>query len=59
MDDVLIKYKELLIQKRYSNNTQRIYCNYFKDFILYFKDDDIEKLSDKELKEIQKKINKD
>ena len=45
MDDVLIKYKELLIQKRYSNNTQRIYCNYFKDFILYFKDDDLEKLS--------------
>lgn len=45
MDNVLIKYKELLIQKRYSNNTQRIYCNYFKDFILYFKDDDLEKLS--------------
>ena len=31
MDEILIKYKELLIQKRYSNNTQRIYCNYFKD----------------------------
>lgn len=45
MDDVLMKYEELLIQKRYSNNTQRIYCNYFKDFILYFKDDDLEKLS--------------
>ena len=24
MDDILKKYKELLIQKRYSNNTQRI-----------------------------------
>lgn len=45
MDDVLIKYKELLIQKRYSNNTQRNYCNYFKDFNLYFKDDDPKKLS--------------
>jgi len=45
MDDVLKKYKELLIQKRYSDNTQRIYCNYVKDFNSYFKDYDLDKLS--------------
>ena len=49
MDDVLKRYKELLIQKRYSNNTQRIYCNYFKDFNLHFKDDDLDKLSIEEI----------
>lgn len=42
MDDILKKYKELLIQKRYSNNTQNIYCNYFKDFIVYFQDKKLE-----------------
>jgi len=36
MKDFLKKYKELFIQKRYSNNTQRIYSNYFKDFNSYF-----------------------
>jgi integrase/recombinase XerD len=45
MNDVLKKYKELLIQKRYSNNTQRIYCNYFKDFNSYFRDNDLDKLT--------------
>jgi len=42
LDDILKKYKELLIQKRYSNNTQKIYCNYFKDFIFYFQDKKLE-----------------
>lgn len=49
MEDVLKRYKELLIQKRYSNNTQRIYCNYFKDFNSYFKDDDLDKLSTEQI----------
>ncbi|MCK4311426.1 MAG: tyrosine-type recombinase/integrase [Candidatus Cloacimonetes bacterium] len=49
MDEVLKKYKELLIQKRYSNNTQRIYCNYFNDFNSYFKDDDLDKLSTEQI----------
>ena len=35
----------MLIQKRYSNNAQIIYCNYFKDFNLYFKNYDLDKLS--------------
>ena len=51
MNDVLKKYKELLIQKRYSNNTQRIYCNYFKDFNSYFKDNDLDKLTTEQIKE--------
>jgi site-specific recombinase XerD len=45
MDEILRKYKELLIQKRYSYNTQKIYCNYFKDFVLYFEDKNLEKVS--------------
>ena len=49
MNDVLKKYKELLIQKRYSNNTQRIYCNYFKDFNSYFKDNELDKLTTEQI----------
>jgi len=45
MDEILRKYKKLLIQKRYSYNTQKIYCNYFKDFVLYFEDKNLEKVS--------------
>jgi len=45
MDENLRKFKELLIQKRYSDNTQRIYCNYFKDFYTYFKNENLEKIS--------------
>jgi len=45
MDDILKKYQELLIQKRYSNNTQRIYCNYFKDFGNHFKNEKLEELN--------------
>lgn len=49
MDDILKKYKELLIQKRYSNNTQRIYCNYFKDFGNHFKNAKLEELNTEEI----------
>jgi len=42
MNDVLKKYKSLLIQKRYSDNTIKIYCNYFKDFALYFREKQLE-----------------
>ena len=41
MENILKKYKDLLIQKRYSKNTQYIYCNYFKDFYAYFKKEDL------------------
>ena len=37
MNDITEKYKSLLLQKRYSPNTQRIYGHYFNDFITYFK----------------------
>ena len=49
MNDVLKKDKELLIQNRYSNNTQRIYCNYFKDYNSYFKDNDLDKLTTEQI----------
>ena len=37
VNDIFRKYKDLLIQKRYSQNTQNIYSCYFKDFYIYFK----------------------
>lgn len=37
MDEILREYKNRLIQRRYSRNTQNIYCNYFRDFADYFK----------------------
>lgn len=42
MEESLNKYKNLLIQKRYSLNTQKIYLCYFKDFCQYFKDYDLD-----------------
>jgi len=45
MDTVLTEYKNRLIQRRYSSNTQKIYCKYFKDFIDYFNGKKIEELT--------------
>ena len=44
MDTILKEYKNLLVQKRYSNNTIDIYCSYFEDFCKYFNKQDIEKI---------------
>ena len=41
MDEVLRNYNDLLIQKRYSQNTQDIYCNYFKDFCMHFSKEEL------------------
>lgn len=61
MDTVLTEYKNRLIQRRYSSNTQKIYCKYFKDFIDYFNGKKIEELTTSQingyiLKLIQLKI---
>jgi len=45
MEKILTEFKNRLVQKRYSRNTQNIYCNYFKDFADYFKDDELEKIT--------------
>jgi len=37
MNEILEQYRNRLIQKRYSKNTISIYCNYFEDFCIYFK----------------------
>ena len=42
MNKVVEKYNNLLIQKRYSNNTIKTYCNYFKDFVVSFENDNLE-----------------
>jgi len=41
MENILKQYMDLLIQKRYSKNTQNIYYNYFKDFCIYFKKENL------------------
>lgn len=45
MNEALKKYKDLLIQKRYNDNTLKTYCNYFKDFCIYFKDEKLGKIT--------------
>lgn len=45
MDDYLKKYRDLLIQKRYSKNTQKVYLNYFADFCRQFGFENIDHLS--------------
>ena len=42
MHEVMKKYTDLLIQKRYSKNTIKTYCNYFKDFCTYFNEEKLE-----------------
>lgn len=49
MEEVLIQYKDLLIQKRYSQNTQDIYCCYFKDFCVYFKGKDLSAITTEQI----------
>jgi integrase/recombinase XerD len=41
MDTILRDYKNLLLQKRYSDNTIGMYCNYFEDFCKYFNGRDL------------------
>jgi site-specific recombinase XerD len=45
MDDYLEKYRDLLIQKRYSRNTQKVYMKYFSDFCREFGPKNIDHLS--------------
>ncbi|MCK5133067.1 MAG: tyrosine-type recombinase/integrase [Candidatus Sabulitectum sp.] len=42
---MLTKYRNLLVQKRYSENTQKVYLNYFADFVRNFGASNLEKLS--------------
>ncbi|MFH1007671.1 MAG: site-specific integrase, partial [Candidatus Latescibacterota bacterium] len=42
---MLIEYKNRLIQKRYSSNTQNIYCKYFRDFSEYFNNEKLEEIT--------------
>ena len=49
MDEILEKYKDLLIQKRYSINTIKTYCNYFKDFVVYFEKVKLEEITTRQI----------
>ncbi len=47
MQEAIEKYTNLLVQKRYSKNTIKTYCNYFEDFLTYFKAvNELEKIQD-------------
>jgi len=39
----------LHIQKRYSQNIQDIYCNYFKDFCSYFRQEELENITTEQI----------
>lgn len=45
MNAAIKKYRNILIQKRYSDNTIKTYCNYFKDFCVYFKNESLENIT--------------
>ena len=45
MEEIIKKYKDLLIQKRYSENTFKIYCGYFQDFCNYFKNVNLKEIT--------------
>ena len=49
IEENLKKFEDLLIQKRYSVNTHKIYCHYFKDFQTYFRNDKLEDISTKRI----------
>lgn len=45
MKEAVKKYKDLLIQKRYSENTIKTYCGYFQDFCNYFKNVNLKEIT--------------
>ena len=45
MEKVLQQYKDLLLQKRYSQNTQDVYYSYFKDFYVHFQNEKLEDIT--------------
>lgn len=49
MDKILKEYKNLLVQKRYSDNTIGMYCNYFGDFCKYFIGQDLKEITTAEI----------
>ena len=49
MKEVLKQYKNLLIQKRYSQYTQNIYCTYFDDFCIYFEEEELDNVTTKQI----------
>lgn len=44
------EYRNLLIRRRYSNNTIKTYCSLFKEFVNYFKDKELEDISETDIK---------
>lgn len=49
MDEVLIQYNDLLIQKRYSENTIKTYYNYYKDFCVFFENSKLKNVSNAQI----------
>lgn len=49
MEKLMERYRDLLIQKRYSKNTQKVYLNYFSDYCRSFSARDIDNISKDEI----------
>ncbi len=45
MKNIQKSYQDQLTQQRYSANTIKTYCNYFKDFSLYFSDQELKSVT--------------
>ncbi len=45
----LRKYKNLLMQKRYSKNTIKVYCAYFFEFCKYFEHKNLQEIHKNEI----------
>lgn len=51
--EVPYEYKMLLLRKRYSENTIKVYTSYFKEFINYFRDVPVNELEDEHVRAYQ------
>jgi len=49
MNEVMKTYKSLLIKKRCSEITINMYCNYFENFCMYFKEQNLEQIATKKI----------
>ena len=49
LEKVPRSYVELLERKRYSENTKSTYCSYFADFVIHFKNKDLDNISKEEI----------
>ena len=48
--DLPIDFRELLLRRRYSSNTIRTYCSMFRGFMTFYRDHDLDTITDEQIK---------